>query len=714
MATTRILVIESDEDFANSLVSMFNGFDAELNIIGDGKSGLQVAKQEPPDLILLCVELPKMSGYSVCNKLKKDKKLKSVPLVVMSAEATEETFEQHKKLKTRADEYIIKPFTVEQIVEKVTGLAKLPKLAAEDEEYITIGDDEAINIDESDEHLIAEMPDLEDGSVDLEDDESTVVMDSPLMNAEGELDSFEEVFDDMQMEEDPVAGEADIESDPELIPDQIDSDEFADFEDVLDSIKEEDLDEPVSVPQSEDLDAEVAMVDEMLEVESDELISELDEVAAKTDENDLEMGLDADLDDMELPADLEDIEDLEAGEEDDFLLEAPGEEEISEEVPELTDSEAEAIEDEIMEAAEDSVQEQVIEEDQAEAPARVSAAAVSDPVLATKLQNAESDCTHLRDKVLKLEQRLEEAHQAYQKRESEAADFKRDASKDKEFLALKNTINAKDRELLDLREEINSKEQEVLDAREKIGERDNEIQNQQEVVASRDREIKEQSDAYETLLRQKNELEELHQGKMTEWEDRYSGDTAKLEQNIQSLQEEKQQAGEAAQEDLQKVQDEVKALQKTMEDTKQRHGDEVYGLRTRYKNEIEKLDSSISDLQSNLDETSKNLSEERSAHEQTKEAAATVPQLEEDLASARSTVADLETEVSNLKEEVANGEDRMVKAYQKIKNDEKIKEKARKAVEIAFTLLADQVDAEEEGDDDELAVNESDHDEAHT
>ncbi len=78
--------------------------------VADGKEGLDKASADRPDAIILCVELPKMSGYSICNKLKKDDQLKSIPLIITSREATHETFEQHKKLKTRAEAYLIKPF----------------------------------------------------------------------------------------------------------------------------------------------------------------------------------------------------------------------------------------------------------------------------------------------------------------------------------------------------------------------------------------------------------------------------------------------------------------------------------------------------------------------------------------------------------------------------------------------------------------------------
>ena len=102
---SKILLIESDGPFAQDLSTALEARGLEARVTADGKEGLDLAKVDRPDLIVLCVELPKMSGYSVCNKLKKDDQLKSIPLVIISAEATPETFEQHRKLKTRAEGY---------------------------------------------------------------------------------------------------------------------------------------------------------------------------------------------------------------------------------------------------------------------------------------------------------------------------------------------------------------------------------------------------------------------------------------------------------------------------------------------------------------------------------------------------------------------------------------------------------------------------------
>src|SRR4029079_8520168 len=89
----------------------------------------QRTRDTMPDLVLLCVE-PKNVGYAICNKLKKNNAWKNTPIVLMSAEATEESFAQHKKLKTHADEYLIKPFAMDALLGKVDQLIGLGDLMA--------------------------------------------------------------------------------------------------------------------------------------------------------------------------------------------------------------------------------------------------------------------------------------------------------------------------------------------------------------------------------------------------------------------------------------------------------------------------------------------------------------------------------------------------------------------------------------------------------
>ncbi len=121
----KILVIESDTTFAEGLAAALSARGLEPLLCADGKEGLELARADRPDAIVLCVELPKLSGYAVCNKLKKDDALKSIPLLLTSAEANEETFEAHRKLKARADDYLMKPFGEAVLLERLGRLLNL-------------------------------------------------------------------------------------------------------------------------------------------------------------------------------------------------------------------------------------------------------------------------------------------------------------------------------------------------------------------------------------------------------------------------------------------------------------------------------------------------------------------------------------------------------------------------------------------------------------
>jgi DNA-binding response OmpR family regulator len=115
----KILLIESDPSFAREMAGALEARGLDPRITGDGREGLELARADRPDLVVLSVELPRMSGYSVCQKFKKDDALRSIPLVLTSAEATQETFDQHRKLKARADEYLLKPFDTAALLEAV-------------------------------------------------------------------------------------------------------------------------------------------------------------------------------------------------------------------------------------------------------------------------------------------------------------------------------------------------------------------------------------------------------------------------------------------------------------------------------------------------------------------------------------------------------------------------------------------------------------------
>jgi CheY-like chemotaxis protein len=128
----KILLIESDAPFAEELTSTLEARGLEVRTTADGREGYELAKEWGPDAVVLCVELPGMSGYVICQKLKKDEELKSIPLVITSAEATPETFEKHRTLKVRAEDYLLKPFTPTALLASLGALIELPEGGAEE------------------------------------------------------------------------------------------------------------------------------------------------------------------------------------------------------------------------------------------------------------------------------------------------------------------------------------------------------------------------------------------------------------------------------------------------------------------------------------------------------------------------------------------------------------------------------------------------------
>jgi CheY-like chemotaxis protein len=127
--------------------------------VEDGNVGLQQAGTDKPDLILLSIELPRMNGFSVCNKLKKDPGLKDVPLIIMSSESSDETFEQHKKLRTRAEDYVHKPIAFGELLQHIQTFVDIGAAGGGEAEAIVIEEDiESSDYLVEDDAVAAEAP----------------------------------------------------------------------------------------------------------------------------------------------------------------------------------------------------------------------------------------------------------------------------------------------------------------------------------------------------------------------------------------------------------------------------------------------------------------------------------------------------------------------------------------------------------------------------
>jgi CheY-like chemotaxis protein len=204
----RILLIDSDESFAQGLSSAINARGFSATMATNSEQGMTMAKQDSPDLIVVCVEAQPTNGYMLCTRLKKDDALKGIPVILTSANATADSFEKHKKLKTRAEEYLIKPFEPQVMLEKASQLlgVELPAEQVHEDEIVAMedeplglgdlvqGEDEPISLSEAD-AAEAHSGQPEEALVVEEVEEVEVQEEHPA--GDDDLDMFDKAFDSL-------------------------------------------------------------------------------------------------------------------------------------------------------------------------------------------------------------------------------------------------------------------------------------------------------------------------------------------------------------------------------------------------------------------------------------------------------------------------------------------------------------------------------------
>jgi CheY-like chemotaxis protein/chromosome segregation ATPase len=146
-----LLCIEPDNAAVKTIRRAFEPYGFRIESIPNGEQAIEWARTAAPVLVILSVE-PRKVGYAICNKLKRSPSLREIPLILISAEETMATFEQHKKLKSRAEEYLLKPLDVEELLAKadrLVGLGAAEEIPVADSDDIEIADDDISEISEN-------------------------------------------------------------------------------------------------------------------------------------------------------------------------------------------------------------------------------------------------------------------------------------------------------------------------------------------------------------------------------------------------------------------------------------------------------------------------------------------------------------------------------------------------------------------------------------
>lgn len=119
------LIIDADHDAARDIQGVLIPYGFEFTETQDAQEAMSLARTVTPDIIFLRVELPNVSGFSVCNQLRRNDETKYIPLVMYASGVPEDVFNRHRNLKTHADEYLKVPFPSDLLLSAVQNLIPL-------------------------------------------------------------------------------------------------------------------------------------------------------------------------------------------------------------------------------------------------------------------------------------------------------------------------------------------------------------------------------------------------------------------------------------------------------------------------------------------------------------------------------------------------------------------------------------------------------------
>ena len=117
MSPKKVLIIDDEVDLVETIRFPLELEGFQVLAAYNGEEGLNQARNENPDLILLDLMLPKLDGYKICRLLKFDERYKYIPIFMLTAKTQEKDKILGKE--TGADEYLTKPFDIGELIVKI-------------------------------------------------------------------------------------------------------------------------------------------------------------------------------------------------------------------------------------------------------------------------------------------------------------------------------------------------------------------------------------------------------------------------------------------------------------------------------------------------------------------------------------------------------------------------------------------------------------------
>ena len=133
----RILIIEDDRDIVELVRYNLANEGFQVAAAFDGNTGLATVKKTPPDLLLLDLMLPKMSGLEICREIRKEESLNRLPVLMLTARGDEA--DRVVGLEMGADDYVTKPFSPRELIARVKALLRRAEPPVDSPRILEIG-----------------------------------------------------------------------------------------------------------------------------------------------------------------------------------------------------------------------------------------------------------------------------------------------------------------------------------------------------------------------------------------------------------------------------------------------------------------------------------------------------------------------------------------------------------------------------------------------
>jgi len=116
----KILIVDDERDFVEMLKVRLESSGYEVDVAYDGQEGLDKARHDKPDLVVLDVMMPLLDGYHVCRLLKFDEQFNQIPVIILTARGRPEDRETGEDV--GGDAYMVKPFDSKELLSKIQEL----------------------------------------------------------------------------------------------------------------------------------------------------------------------------------------------------------------------------------------------------------------------------------------------------------------------------------------------------------------------------------------------------------------------------------------------------------------------------------------------------------------------------------------------------------------------------------------------------------------